>query len=65
MKKTSIKGEDYQKYYKQLILKKIGVIGQKKIFNSKVLEPKKKIRINPKYDIIKKQIFLKKKLSNK
>ncbi|OUW49547.1 MAG: molybdopterin biosynthesis protein [Candidatus Pelagibacter sp. TMED196] len=37
MKKTSIKGEDYQKYYKQLILKKIGVIGQKKIFNSKVL----------------------------
>ena len=37
MKKTSIKGEDYQKYYKQLILKKIGIIGQKKIFDSKVL----------------------------
>ena len=37
MKKTSIKGEDYQKYYKQLILKKIGIIGQKKIINSKVL----------------------------
>ena len=37
MKKTSIKGEDYQKYYKQLILKKIGIIGQKKIFDSKDL----------------------------
>ncbi len=37
MKKTSIKGEDYQKYYKQLILKKIGIVGQKKILNSKVL----------------------------
>ena len=37
MKKISIKGEDYQKYYKQLILKKIGIIGQKKIINSKVL----------------------------
>ena len=37
MKKISIKGEDYQKYYKQLILKKIGIIGQKKIISSKVL----------------------------
>ena len=37
MKKTSIKGEDYQKYYKQLILKKIGIIGQTKIIKSKVL----------------------------
>ena len=37
MKKTSIKGEDYHKYYKQLILKKIGIVGQKKILNSKVL----------------------------
>ena len=37
MKKISIKGEDYQKYYKQLILKKIGIIGQRKIINSKVL----------------------------
>ena len=37
MKKTSIKGEDYQKYYKQIILKKIGIIGQEKIINSKVL----------------------------
>ena len=37
MKKISIKGEDYQKYYKQLILKKIGIIGQNKIINSKVL----------------------------
>ena len=37
MKKISIKGEDYQKYYKQIILKKIGIIGQKKIINSKVL----------------------------
>ena len=37
MKKTSIKSEDYQKYYKQLILKKIGIAGQKKIFKAKVL----------------------------
>ena len=32
MKKKSIKETDYQKYYRQLILKKIGVVGQKKIF---------------------------------
>ena len=31
MKKNSIKESDYQKYYRQLILKKIGVVGQKKI----------------------------------
>ena len=37
MKKVSIKSQDYNRYYKQLILKKIGVVGQKKIFNSKVL----------------------------
>ena len=37
MKKASIKSEDYQKYYRQLILKKIGIPGQKKIFNAKVL----------------------------
>ena len=37
MKKDSIKSEDYQKYYKQLILKKIGISGQKKIFKAKVL----------------------------
>ncbi len=37
MKKASIKSEDYQKYYRQLILKKIGVPGQKKIFGAKVL----------------------------
>ena len=37
MKKVSIKSEEYEKYYKQLILKKIGLNGQKKIFNSKVL----------------------------
>ena len=37
MKKDSIKSEDYEKYYKQLILKKIGVAGQKKILKSKVL----------------------------
>jgi len=37
MKKNSIKSEDYKKYYRQIILKKIGVIGQKKIFKSKVL----------------------------
>ncbi len=36
MKKNSIKETDYQRYYRQLILKKIGVIGQKKIFKSKV-----------------------------
>jgi len=37
MKKASIKSEDYQKYYRQLILKKIGIPGQKKIFKAKVL----------------------------
>ena len=37
MKKASIKSEDYQKYYRQLILKKIGILGQKKIFRAKVL----------------------------
>jgi len=37
MKKASIKSEDYQKYYRQLILKKIGISGQKKIFRAKVL----------------------------
>ena len=37
MKKVSIKSQDYNRYYKQLILKKIGVVGQKKTFNSKVL----------------------------
>ena len=37
MKKASIKSEDYQKYYRQLILKKIGITGQKKIFKAKVL----------------------------
>ena len=37
MKKDSIKSEDYQKYYRQLIIKKIGVNGQKKIFKSRVL----------------------------
>ena len=37
MKKASIKSEDYQKYYRQLILKKIGILGQKKIFNARVL----------------------------
>ena len=37
MKKSSIKSEDYQKYYRQLILKKIGVSGQKRIFKAKVL----------------------------
>ena len=37
MKKASIKSEDYQKYYRQLILKKIGIPGQKKIFRAKVL----------------------------
>ena len=37
MKKNSIKSEEYEKYYRQLILKKIGVSGQKKIFKSKVL----------------------------
>ena len=37
MKKSSIKSSDLQKYYKQLILKKIGVSGQKKILDSKVL----------------------------
>ena len=37
MKKTSIKNSDFQRYYKQLILKKIGVAGQKKILKGKVL----------------------------
>tara|TARA_B100001540_G_C15813193_1_gene645698 strand:+ start:3571 stop:4332 length:762 start_codon:yes stop_codon:yes gene_type:complete len=37
MKNSSIKSEDYQKYYNQLILKKIGIIGQKRIFKAKVL----------------------------
>jgi len=37
MKKASIKSNDYQKYYRQLILKKIGIAGQKKILNAKVL----------------------------
>ena len=37
MKKPSIKSSDFQKYYKQLILKKIGVAGQKKILKAKVL----------------------------
>ena len=37
MKKASIKSEDYQKYYRQLILKKIGITGQKKIFKAKIL----------------------------
>ena len=37
MKKDSIKSEDYQKYYRQLIIKKIGVNGQKKILKSRVL----------------------------
>ena len=37
MKKISIKSEDLQKYYRQLILRKIGVSGQKKIFKAKVL----------------------------
>ena len=37
MKNRSIKSEDFNKYYKQLILKKIGIIGQKKILKSKVL----------------------------
>ncbi len=37
MKKASIRSEDYQKYYRQLILKKIGILGQKKIFRAKVL----------------------------
>ena len=35
MKNRSIKSEDFNKYYKQLILKKIGIIGQKKILKSK------------------------------
>ena len=37
MRKNSIKSTDFQKYYKQLILKKIGISGQKKIFKGKVL----------------------------
>ena len=37
MKKVSISSSDFQKYYKQLILKKIGVVGQKKILKAKVL----------------------------
>ena len=37
MRKASIESKDYEKYYRQLILKKIGISGQKKIINSKVL----------------------------
>ena len=37
MKKASIKSTDFQKYYRQLIIKKIGVSGQKKILGAKVL----------------------------
>tara|TARA_B100000686_G_scaffold231152_1_gene238620 strand:- start:1451 stop:2212 length:762 start_codon:yes stop_codon:yes gene_type:complete len=37
MKKNSIKSSDFQRYYKQLVLKKIGVAGQKKILKAKVL----------------------------
>ena len=37
MKKVSINSKDFQKYYKQFMLKKIGISGQKKIFNGKVL----------------------------
>ena len=37
MKKVSIKSEDFEKYYRQLIIKKIGIIGQKKILKAKVL----------------------------
>ena len=37
MRKASIKSEDFKKYYKQLTLKKVGIAGQKKIFQSKVL----------------------------
>tara|TARA_B100000029_G_scaffold334238_1_gene326371 strand:- start:985 stop:1746 length:762 start_codon:yes stop_codon:yes gene_type:complete len=37
MKKNSIKNSNFQKYYRQLILKKIGVAGQKKILKGKVL----------------------------
>ena len=37
MKKNLIKNSNFQKYYRQLILKKIGTAGQKKIFKGKVL----------------------------
>ena len=37
MKKPSIEAKDFKRYYRQLILKKIGVSGQKKIFKSKIL----------------------------
>ena len=37
MKKNSIKNSDFQKYYRQLVLKKIGIVGQKRIFKGKVL----------------------------
>ena len=37
MKKKSIKSEYYKKYYRKLILKKIGISGQKKILGAKVL----------------------------
>ncbi len=37
MKKNSIRKSDFKKYYRQLILKKIGIAGQKKIFKGKVL----------------------------
>ena len=37
MRKNSIKNSDFQKYYRQILLKKIGVAGQKKILGGKVL----------------------------
>ena len=37
MKKPSIEAKDFKRYYRQLILKKIGISGQKKILKSKVL----------------------------
>ena len=37
MKKSSIETKDFKRYYRQLILKKIGISGQKKIFKSRVL----------------------------
>ena len=35
--KNKISTSDYKKYSKQIILKKFGIIGQKKIFSSKIL----------------------------
>ena len=35
MKKASINSSDFQKYFKQFMLKKIGISGQKKISSSK------------------------------